>query len=356
MSRRIFVRGTGQEDNIGDVVLRRAMFDRLREAGELHIFLADSSAEFIASLELGPADVVYRDMRAWKVAALKSALRRSTWFVDKPGEILLTRDIYNGQRSLLPIVLAVRARGGRVLRLGVGQRAANAELTPKFRRLYKLSNAVLWRDSASAKAFGIGAVMPDWGFEAAPGGDITEGRDLLLVSYRSDRETLSDTTVTALRSYAAENGLSIVAITQVGRDEPRTTELAERLGGTTLPWAEGVTHAAQEAELRALFRRAALVVSDRLHVLIVGATEGAIPVNLVEVPDIKVVRHFDAIGYENLSIVAAGMPEAEIIEGLRTQSTRSDELRSAVRAARESIATLTAKALALKPSGASHSG
>ncbi|NQX35592.1 polysaccharide pyruvyl transferase family protein [Herbiconiux sp. VKM Ac-2851] len=353
MSRRIFVRGTGQEDNIGDVVLRRAMFDRLREAGELHIYLADSSKDFIAALKLGKNDRVYRDMKQWKVAALKSVLRRPTWFVDKPGEVLLTEDIYQGQRALLPVIIAIRARGGRVLRLGIGQRASNEELTPKFRRLYRLSNSVLWRDSASARAFGLGGVMPDWGFESAPGAGGDQERDLLLVSYRGDRPTLADETVTAIRLFADQKGLKVAVVTQVGRDDERTAELAEQLGGTALLWEAGVTHAQQEEKLRILFRRAAVVVSDRLHVLIIGATEGAVPINLTDEPDIKVGRHFDAIGYEKLSILTVGSSSAELVSRMMEQSGRGSELGRAVERARDRVRALSAEALVLRPSAAS---
>lgn len=349
MTRRIFVRGTGQEDNIGDIVLRRAMFDRLRQAGELHIFLADASTDFIQALRLDGTETIYRDMRAWKKATLRSVFRRSTWFVDKPGEILLTEDIYKGQRSLLPILLAVRARGGRVLRLGVGQRSPDPVLTPRFRRLYRLANSVLWRDSESARAFGIGAVMPDWGFE--PGTPTTEpaSRDLLVASYRGDRPPLGENALAALTAFARHSELEIVVVTQVGRDDERTRELADALNASTLEWADSVSHADQESRLRDLFRRAAVVVSDRLHVLIVAATEGAIPVNLVAQPDIKVVRHFDVIGYDSFSIVTDGAETSELVSKLHAQSARRDELDVAVARARREIVSLTADALSLTP-------
>jgi hypothetical protein len=322
------------------------MFDNLRRSGALHIFLADASPDFIEALSLGASDIVYRDMREWKKAALASALRGSTWFVDKPGEVLLTEDIYKGQRSLLPIIVAVRARGGKVLRLGIGQRKANAALTPKFRRLYSLANAVAWRDPESARAFGIGQVMPDWGFEPVSGATASAPRSALVLSYRGDRPILSESTRAAIATFAAERSLEIVVVTQVARDEERTSELAALLGASTLAWEPGVTHADQEARLRELFGRAAVVASDRLHVLIVGATEGAVPINLVDQPDVKVARHFDAIGYSDLSIVATDVPSDAVVGLLAEQAARADEIRDAVTAARATIAGLVSKVLA----------
>jgi hypothetical protein len=91
------------------------------------------------------------------------------------------------------------------------------------------------------------------------------------------------------------------------------------------------------------------VISDRLHVLIVGATEGGIPVNLIDEPDIKVGRHFEAIGYKDLSILTTGLTPAEIIGYLMEQSERSSELRRAVRTGRDKVRALSSEALALRP-------
>ncbi|MBF4463513.1 MULTISPECIES: polysaccharide pyruvyl transferase family protein [unclassified Rathayibacter] len=344
MSREIFIRGTGQEDNIGDVVLRREMFARLRPAGRLHLFLGEASGDFIAALELAPSDIVYSDMGEWKRAALRAALRRRAWFVDKPGEIMVTRDVYRGQRSLLPLILAVRASGGRVLRLGIGQRSVNTEVVPAFRRLYSLSSLVAWRDIESAAAFRIGEVMPDWGFAPA---STAEGmpRKTLVLSYRGDRDILSSATLDGVRHFAEKKELSIVVVTQVGRDETRTRELAEALGGVAAGWPEGITHAVQEERLREIYRGAAAVFSDRLHVLIVAATEGAVPVNVVDEPDRKVARHFDAIGYRNITVLGSGRAAGEIADVLDAQLVRRGELLAALAAAGVALDDLTRRAL-----------
>jgi hypothetical protein len=198
--------------------------------------------------------------------------------------------------------------------------------------------------------------MPDWGFAPATGKPASGERNLLLVSYRGDRPPLGDTAISALQTFAADRGLAIVVVTQVGRDEDRTSELAAQLKAPTLGWPEGVSHADQERRLRALFQRAAVVASDRLHVLIVGATEGAIPVNLVEEPDVKVVRHFDVIGYHSLSIVVNDAGVEELVAGLTAQAARVTELNLAVDQARQEIARMTAEALSLTNSEAPRVG
>ncbi len=330
VSRELFVRGTGQEDNIGDVVLRREMFDRLRPAGRLHLHLGEASPAFIEALALAASDVVYSDLGEWKRAALKSAARRRAWFVDKPGEIMVTRDVYRGQRTLLPLILAVRAGGGRVLRLGIGQRADNPAVVGAFRRLYRLSSLVAWRDPESAAAFGLGEVMPDWGFAPVASRPAEGSRSTLVLSYRGDRPALGASTLEGIRRFAVRQGLRTVVVTQVGRDETRTRELAEALGGEAVGWPESVSHAVQEERLREVYRRASVVLSDRLHVLIVAATEGALPINLVDQPDLKVARHFEAIGYRGLTVPGAGFAAEEVADVLSEQLPRRDELAAAL--------------------------
>lgn len=346
--RRIYVRGTGQEDNIGDVILRRAFFDELSRAGQLHILLGEASADFIDSLRLRASDVVYRDADTWRRSAYRSVLRGRTWWVDKPGELLLQEDIYKGQRRLLPLILAIRVRGGRALRLGVGQRKPNSAVIGRFRRLYRLSSMVAWRDVASREHFGFGEVMPDWGF--LPGSpDDANRRHRLVVSYRGDRQPLSEETAAAIRAFAERNGLTVTVITQVARDSERSKQLHRDLGGDLLDWEVVADHAAQEDRLREIYLETAVALSDRLHVLIVAATEGAVPVNLVAEPDAKVGRHFDAIGYTAMTVASGGMATEQLIDALERQAARSAEITERVDAARRRIREITHRALATRP-------
>ncbi len=344
--RRIYVRGTGQEDNIGDVILRRAFFDELSRAGELHILLGEASADFLSALDLRDSDVVYRDVDDWRRSAYRSVLRRDTWWVDKPGELLLEEDIYKGQRRLVPLILAVRARGGRALRLGIGQRKPNPAVIERFRRLYRLSSMVAWRDVDSREHFGLGEVMPDWGF--LPGADSgSESRRRLVVSYRGDREPLSAETITAIREFASQESLTVTVITQVARDSARSKELHAQLGGDLVDWEVVAGHRAQEDRLRDIYLETAVALSDRLHVLIVAAAEGAVPVNLIAEPDTKVGRHFDAIGYHGMTVASADRTSKEILRDLAAQAARTDEVIARVSAARARIRDVARRALAI---------
>src|SRR3954451_19971250 len=103
----LFVLASGQDDNIGDVVLRREYFDRLRQIGRLHLFVGQASADFLDALRLQDSDVVYARLRQWHSAAWGSLIRGRVWFVEKPGELQLDSRTTRRQLKLLPLVLGV---------------------------------------------------------------------------------------------------------------------------------------------------------------------------------------------------------------------------------------------------------
>ena len=320
MLRQIFVPARGQYDNIGDILLRRQLLDWLRGSGPLHVYVGEAPDGYARGLGLTPGDVQYRSFRRWYAAALRSAAHGQASYVFKPGEIQLTLVGMKEHLAMLPVLALVRARHGRVARVGVGSR----NFAPLPRALMgpsiALSNLSLWRDAATAGYLGRGNVMPDLAFASRGSGvdsvDIA-CRNLLVVSMRSDLEYPSAAWLTAVRAVAADHGLQIWCVTQVLRDDKRCSQLAADLGGEALRW-NGTGHDEQEQRLRALYRRAALAVSDRLHVLVGALTEGAVPAALlVDAKSDKIARHFAAAGLHDVSIVSAGLTAAEIADRLQ---------------------------------------
>ncbi|TFD59107.1 polysaccharide pyruvyl transferase family protein [Cryobacterium suzukii] len=320
MLREIFVPARGQYDNIGDILLRRQLLDWLRESGPLHIYVGEAPDGYAEGLGLTPDDVQYRSFWRWYAAALRSAARGQASYVFKPGEIQLTLVGMKEHLAMLPVLALVRARHGRVARVGVGSR----NFAPLPRALMgpsiALSNVSLWRDAATAGYLGRGSIMPDLAFAAASSGADPSGtacRDVLVVSMRSDVGYPSAAWLAGVRAVAADNGLQIWCVTQVLRDDNKCGQLAADLGGQSLRW-NGTGHDEQEQRLRALYQRAALAVSDRLHVLIGALTEGAVPAALlVDARSDKIARHFAAAGLHDVSIVSAGLTAPQIAAGLQ---------------------------------------
>lgn len=340
----IFVPAVGQYDNIGDIILRRPLLDTLRPLGALHLYLGDCPAGYIDGLSLSPSDVTYRSFGSWYRALLSAAGRGEAHYVFKPGEIQLTLRGMKEHVGMLPALLMVRLRGGRVVRVGSGARSFARLPRLLMRPSIALSQLVIWRDRATANFLG-GETMPDFGFVA--GAPLARAeRNLLVVSLRGDRAMPDATWIAGVRLFAEEHALEIVVVTQVGRDSERTRQVASALDARTLDW-DGVGHREQEAALRATYNSARAVVSDRLHVLIAAATEGAYPVGLLTTASDKIDRHFSAAGFPRVATTAAGLSSREIADEIVLLAFGSERHSVVLRQAQESISLVRSRVAAL---------
>ena len=317
--RQIFVPAVGQYENIGDIVLRRPLLDFLRPHGRLHIYLGPSPEGYRAGLALHDEDVVYSSFPTW----YRALVRSGTDYAFKPGEIQLSAAGMKEHVAMLPALALIRLRRGSVVRVGSGAREASGAWALPVRPSVGLSTLVAWRDGDTARLLG-GEVMPDLGFATGSGGD-GRHRGVLVVSMRGDRPSPSDDWIEAGRRVSDQRGLTIVAATQVRRDDARTRELAERLDGTAITW-DGVDHARQEDALRDLYRGCAIAVSDRLHVLITAVTEGAAPVAPLTAPSTKIDRHLLAAGFPAVSFDAAEANSGQIVELIEANLALLDDI------------------------------
>ena len=339
-ARRIYVPARGQYDNIGDILLRRQLLDWLRDSGPLHVYVGHSDPGYDEGLRLQDGDVIYRSLLRWYLAALRSAVRGRASYVFKPGEIQLTLVGMKEHVVMLPLAVLVRLTGGVVARVGVGSRnfarLPRAIMTPSI----LLSSVSLWRDADTARFLRHGSVMPDLGFGEGgdQGADLAEGRmrqdgeessrDVLVVSMREDDAHPHPPTaawIDAVRGFADDHALQIWTVTQVRRDDDRAAELAAALGGRALRW-DGSGHDAQEERLRALYRRSAAAVSDRLHVLVAAVTEGAVPIAALTGSSTKIARHFAVAGVYDISVDSSGLVAREVQARMNEILARRDTI------------------------------
>lgn len=299
MSNRIFVNPSGQKENLGDSILRRAYLDTLRRYGELHVYAGTHTA-YISGLGLGASDVVYHSRHSWLRAALvrQPAGTRMT-FALNAGEWVLDRRFLLNSTWQTALLLRSRLGGGRPVALGIAlRRNQGAILRRYFRRMLKLAATVSWRDPESRDAAEIGSVAPDWAFALGTPGEQFRpivDRRCLAVALRGDRPAPSPAWTEAVRAIADSLGVAVVVVNQMQDDEERCAELALALGGTVLPWSAAVSHADHEERVRELYRDSAAVVSDRIHALIIGMTEGAVPIGYTTSDPEKVRRTFAAL-------------------------------------------------------------
>jgi hypothetical protein len=336
----IFVPGIGQYDNIGDLILRRQLLDWLRPHGQLFIYVGESPSGYDDGLRLDKGDRVFRSFLHWYLLAFWGSVRGRVTYVFKPGEIQLSLKGMKEHVGMLPVILAARLRGGAVIRVGAGSR--NFSPLPRLLMLPSVwaSTYTRWRDKDTASYMGRGGVMPDLAFGEGTRdlsiNDSPEPRRKLIVSMRSDRPYPPQTWFDGIKTYAAEHGLEIVAVTQVLRDEQRSARLAVDLEGQHLSW-NGSDHDGQELKLRSLYRTSAMVVSDRLHVLISGLTEGAVPVALQVDSSRKIARHFEAASFTNVSMDVQGRAAHEITAFLTAMMGSRDAVLTSLSNARAEL-------------------
>lgn len=339
MSKKIFVPGVGQHENIGDIILRRPLINWLRESGELHIYVGASTIGYDRGLGIQPQDVLYHSFIKWYFSALWQAIKLNAHYAFKPGEIQLTILGLKEHLGMLPLLAILRLTGGKVIRIGSGAR--NYSPLPRMFMMPSvlLSNIVMWRDSVTTNYMGSGTTMPDLAFvegvNQAEHLPLIE-RNILVVSMRGDREHPSDEWLEAVKLYADQQSLSVVLITQVLRDSALSKKLADKLGAGLIDW-DGENHDVQEKQLRDLYARTHTVVSDRLHVLITAYTHGALPIGMLSYASDKIKRHFDAASVNNICIFTSGMNKNAIFDAMQTVFKNRSTTLSALSATREKL-------------------
>lgn len=339
---------TGQEDNIGDVVLRRRFLHAIRPFGRLHVYVGDASPSFVEGLELSPSDKVYTDRAAWLGACGKGD---SSYFKN-PGEIGV------GLREEVAHLIAslrLKFHGGKFFILGPGLRGPISWMRKlALRPALACSSLCYWRDSFSPAHLKVGKVMPDWAFadfgpekqppNSSPVPSALRGK--MAVSLRYDREYPSGEWLKGVREFARRAGLEIIVVTQVRRDGVRSKALARDLDAGLMDWGDE-SHLEQESRLRFLYRECRLIISDRLHVLIIGLTEGAVPLCCIPYDEVKVGRHFEAIELEGVSLCCRNMPAMELASLIeasyaRLEANAPDRLKKAgesIQAVEKNVAT-----------------
>lgn len=335
-----FVSLTGPEGNLGDALIRgRTLGWGLGTSDELVVYTGDSTEVWLRQLGVPDDATVLRTKRSvprWLWMLATSPARPVLIF--EAGEVPLDRGNVLRELVFLAETVLVRLKRGVVVRPPRGIRAPTNPALRLHALAARLSQVALWRDATSAALVGGGAIAPDIGFAVEPH-PAAEDRRELVVSLRGARPMPGPAWVDAVRATADAEGLNIRAVVQVREDEQRARELAEVLGGEFEPW--GDTDAVQqEARLRERYAGARLVISDRMHVLVLAAIDGAVPAELVPSTTRKITDAFATIGIHGISCDANIYDADEMQTFLAERLEHADEVEQAVAAARRRLADL----------------
>lgn len=329
----IFLWLSGHVRNVGDSMLRRPLSDLYRSAGDIHVWTGAPGTGYEAGLRLAETESAPSFLQ-WVRDYTTATLRGRPTFVFNAGEFAVTKAYFFGIIILAPTLLLARAKGARIVWVGAGVRGRRRFFMWPFDALARAASDLRWRDVASTGLMGRGDVMPDWGFGLGPGGEVAPAitdpgvrdRVTMTISLRGDRERPSDHWVDSVRKLAERLGLGVVCVAQVEDDDELARELANKLGADIVGWGDG-DHWEQEKRVRAAYSRSALTLSDRLHGLIIAATEGSVPLGWCEATTIKIANHFDVVGAEWVS--CGDVSPVQLIDGLERSQLKALSARSA---------------------------
>lgn len=295
-----FASAYGQQDNIGDIVLRRNMLNALRRDSELHVYTGSCSAAYVQSLQLNSGDNTYESLSKWLAAVAKSIFSQRTIFAFNTGEVEINRRFALSRLLAIPLRILMLLKGGAIVHAGQGIKKTPTRLWASIASIgLRACSIVSWRDPRSHRLMGIGETAPDWAFMELAADNLPRSdqkREFLTISLRGDRLYPSKEWLQSVHDYARQNNLELAVATQVNRDSSYSIQLASDLGAHLIDWTTDKNHAEQEKRLRNLYSQSALVLSDRLHVLVVAMCEGAIPIDCSVAGNHKIRNTFQESG------------------------------------------------------------
>lgn len=337
----LFVVSTGVSGNLGDAVIRRRVLRWVEGLGERHVYVGNTTEGWLQQLQLADDDTVYRagQRKTWLKALLFGRGPRA--LVYDPGEVPLGKEHLKSELVFLFIGLWLRLRGGYVVRPPRAVAHYHWATGMLHRWGCRISQVVLWRDRPTLDRMRCGKLVPDTAFGEPAGPTSEKPRELLVISMRGKRPAPTAPWLEAVGTFAQKHGLRIVALSQVDEDEQRSVEIAGELasyGAELVPWGDG-DDLSRETQLRAIYAETAIVVSDRLHVLLLAAQAGAMPVEAVERPVPKVGSHFATAGIDDISVDVEGMSAADIARWLGDRLARREDVVQHVTVARQRLET-----------------
>lgn len=337
-----FVSLTGPAGNIGDALIRRETLTwATATSDQLVAYVGEAPDVWLDQLGLQSGTQVLRSKRSvprWLWLLLTAP--RGPVLIFEAGEIPLDRGNMLRELVFLAETVIVRLKGGVVVRPPRGIRAPALPELAVHKGAARLSQVTLWRDATSLTMAGHGILAPDIGFAAgAQEGVPWAHRTELLVSLRGSRSMPDAEWVRAVRDAAQRAGLGIRTVVQVREDEDRARELAALLGGTFEAWGDRDA-VRQEENLRQRYGTAQLVISDRMHVLVLAALGGAIPVELVPHPTRKIADAFAAIGLDAVSLDSSVSNPERMVEFLLPTEERASDVTAQVQVAQATLARI----------------
>jgi hypothetical protein len=313
-SRHVFASLVAQHENLGDVALRQQMVSSTRSLGRLNLLVSNCPSDYLKSLKLPRDSLLIKSRMKWSGRLLYQSLRRASTLVYSPGPQLLEdrpRVIAN-ELIRIAVTCVLRLLGARVIRLGRSFESQGRAMLTLVRLHTRMLTVAINRDSRLNPGLANCHVLPDLVLRGGDSEPNFTGRHLA-VSIRFDRRFDVDGFARDLRSLADRTGLMPLVVSQVTFDVCRNQDLADRLGARHVGATGGVRqrmNAVSEA-----YRDSGVVLSDRLHALIMGLTHGAVPWTLNTGNPQKLKAALNEIGLNVMTCEPSAVGSAEVPVG-----------------------------------------
>jgi polysaccharide pyruvyl transferase WcaK-like protein len=338
---KVFFSAKTQYENLGDGVIGCQLLNKMRGVGNVLVDDRMSPEWYGSILGIKDKESVRIKGGGFKRKLICSAMKSifsspHVYLALKPGHIFgggswLKEISYTGFMLLLWILRV------RIVRYG----ASLGPFTRKAAFFERIKAFCFWdytaRDNLSldyCKSLGISKVKycPDMAFGLGYHEGDERKKYPLALSFRTGTTSEHETSYTEnlerhllSSSWVAGNKSQALFVSQVKRDDLYMKMLMDKLA----PSAEMVTYSesiVSQKEVFCSYNKAALILSNRLHVLLFAASRGAIPVPMVErEKHLKIVGLFHTVGLDDLVFDISG--DTSLNQHLININGRAKEIR-----------------------------
>lgn len=296
-----------QEDNLGDIEIRERLFDCVASTGvEMLVYRGRSTDSYVEAFSGKGNPRWYTSSLRMQTALIGRALRgQRVHFFIAPGPARFSskpRAILKSAANLANMLVA-RASGGTVHIVGRAYRGEGLSRAVELAAISIATTATVRDELSSRNVGGRATTMPDLAFHGPrhTGGE----RRYLAISVRT-ADDLEDAAFAHVVQVAREFSLAPIFVTQVKRDNAWMRRMAAALQVEMLEWNRE-SHQEQRARVEQVYRESAVVISNRLHGLIMGAMAGAQPVPLVSQGNTKLLPTLQVVFGDIRGLLAGQM-------------------------------------------------
>jgi hypothetical protein len=301
-----------QEDNLGDIEIRKKLLHSIASTGiDIFVLRGDSSDSYVEAFENASNCRWFTSAASLQIALLVRLLSGDhLHFFIAPGPARFSSKPKAIAKSLVNLTNMALARisGGTAHIVGRAYRGTGVTRLIEITSIKLATSATVRDELSSQNVNGKAKALPDLAFFGQPfsGGE----RRYLAICVREEND-IQETAFGELISAGRALNLVPIFVTQVKRDNPWMKRMANQYKTEIVEWTDA-SHQEQRNRVEAVYRGSRVVVSNRLHGLIMSAMAGAQPLPLVSRGDSKLLPTLNIVFPKTFIITANQLPQLDI--------------------------------------------